>query len=103
MGKNTDRLGSCCSCGKKGRTVRNIICLHWRAPVPGTGWGCAQCNLPGDGAIAVLCDECLEKKREPKFVCSGYPGIDRRLPFEHLDKTPFDHDLSKHPEELARR
>lgn len=33
-------LGPCCGCGKLGPTVRTIVALALRAPVPGTGWGC---------------------------------------------------------------
>jgi hypothetical protein len=58
-------LGSCCICGKEDETVRNLGMLSFRAPIPGTGWGCVQCGLPMDGAQVVICDECAEKQPRP--------------------------------------
>ena len=92
-------LGPCCHCEKTGPAVRNIMMLHRRAPVPGTGWGCFQCGLSQDGAVAVLCDECLEASKPKRFVCVGQPGDGKRMPVEELSTEPFDHDMSKHPEE----
>ncbi len=94
-------LGPCCSCERIGPSVRNIMTLHLRAPVPGTGWDCFQCSLPPDGAIAVLCDECLEASLPIRFVCVGRPGEGNRLPIEQLNGEIFDHDMSKHPEEVG--
>lgn len=91
-------LGTCCHCEKSGPTVRNVLMLSLRAPVPGTGWGCIQCGLPNDGAIAVLCDECLKAERPERFVCVGYAKDNRRMPIESLDKAHFDHDFAKHLE-----
>ena len=90
-------LGACCACEATGATVRNIIMLDKRAPVSGTGWGCVQCRLPFDGAVYVLCDECLDAKREPKDVCRGYPGEGARVSIATVTE-PFEHDMSKHPE-----
>ena len=53
-------LGMCCACRLAGPTVRNIMMIPFRAPVPGKGWGCLVCRLPSDGAVAVVCDACLE-------------------------------------------
>jgi hypothetical protein len=92
-------LGPCCHCQKTGPTVRNVVMLAQRAPVPGTGWGCFQCGLPLDGAVAVLCDECLEASLPMLFVCVGRPGEGKRMPIEGLTNEVFDHDLSRHPEE----
>jgi hypothetical protein len=91
-------LGPCCACEKRGPDVRNIICLHKLAPVPGTGWGCFQCGLPMNGAIVVLCDDCLERNQKPRFVCDGRAGEGKRLPIGQLSADPFEHDMSKHPE-----
>ncbi len=63
-------LGPCCACGKSGPDVRNIMMLHVRAPVPGTGWGCFACKLPLNGAVAVLCDICLLTHAEPPIARS---------------------------------
>lgn len=94
-------LGPCCHCEKADPSVRNVVALARRAPMPGTGWGCFQCHLPPDGAIAVLCDKCSEASLPIRFVCVGQPGKGNRLPVEQLGDEVFYHDLSKHPEEAA--
>lgn len=82
-------LGPCCNCGTT-VGVTNMVMLHRRAPVPGTGWGCMICRLPADGAVAVLCDGCLGQ--EVKAVCLGYPKEGRRTPVKSLAPEAFDHD-----------
>lgn len=94
-------LGPCCACGQKGPTVRNIIALGKRAPIPGTGWGCVQCVLPMDGAQAVACDGCIETGAEIKEVAHGYLAEKGRMAITGLDQTPFKHDMTRHPEMLA--
>lgn len=89
-------LGPCCACEKLGPDVRNVIMLHRKGPTPGKGWGCLVCGLPLDGAVAVLCDDCLEAKAEIRFVCGGYPAQDGRMPLEDLPEERFEHDLSYH-------
>lgn len=91
-------LGPCCACGKNGPFVRNIVCLPYAAPESGAGWGCLQCHLPMDGAVAVLCDECLETNADIKFVIVGKPAEGRRMLLDELEKRPFDHKLKLHPE-----
>jgi len=90
-------LGPCCACQKENSTVRNIICLDRKAPIPGKGWGCFVCGLPSDGAVAVLCDHCFEARAEIRFVCHGYP-YEGRMPIQDLPFEPFEHDLAYHPE-----
>lgn len=94
-------LGSCCSCGKTGADVRNVLMLHFKAPTPGNGcWGCFQCGLPAEGAVAVLCDECLEGDGEFELVTivDGDPANNVRVQLDGFEQIPFEHDLSKHPE-----
>ena len=91
-------LGPCCACGKSGPDVRNVVMLSRRGPTPGKGWGCVVCGLPLDGAIAVLCDGCLEAQAEIRFVCIGYPAEDGRLPIEELPFEFFDHQREFHEE-----
>jgi hypothetical protein len=94
------KLGRCCACEGEDETVRNIIMLDRRSPEPGIGcWGCLQCGLPTAGAVAVVCDHCLETKAEILFACLGAPADNRRIPIGELPPEPFDHDMSKHPEE----
>lgn len=101
MNENINDLGQCCVCEKEGPDVRNIIMLPFEGPVPRQGWGCLQCNLPPNGASAVLCDDCLDHYQEGtaiiKFVLNGYPK-NGRFPIDQLEKTPFDHDMKFHPE-----
>lgn len=97
-------LGKCCVCETSGKAVRNIITLDKKSPETKGGWGCFVCGLPSSGAVAVLCDECLEKtsakESEIKFACLGYPGENRRIETDKLTED-FRHDLSKHPETLS--
>ena len=65
------------------------------APVAGKGWGCVVCGLPSDGAVAVVCDACLESGAPILDVCSGYPASGVRVARESLTE-PFDHDMAAH-------
>lgn len=98
MSDQLPSLGECCVCRKAGPTVRNIIALS-KKTVAGDhrGWGCLVCGLPSTGAVAVLCDECFDKKPIIKFACVGYPYENKRIPIDELTGT-HEHDLSKHPD-----
>lgn len=85
-----ETLGPCCNCGSQDH-VRHIVMLLRLAPIPGKGWGCVVCDLPNDGAIAVLCDNC--RGDEPSAVCVGYPSEGVRLPVSALLSNVFDHNL----------
>jgi hypothetical protein len=54
------------------------------------------------GAVAVLCDNCLEEHvengRPVSLAVVGAPGENRRVPLVSLTE-PFEHDMSKHPGE----
>ena len=98
-------LGTCCICGTD-RGVRNIMMLHVKNQVPGHGWGCVICNLPPDGASAILCDPCFELfqvygETLLKFACRGYPATEGRVPIEELS-VPHEHDLSFHHDDRTR-
>ena len=89
----TPELGPCCICERTGDDVRVLVQLTSRAPIPGHGWGCFVCNIPSDGAVAVICEECaipLEREGAPpitsvlKFACRGYPGTEGRVPYADL-------------------
>lgn len=93
-------LGSCCACGQTGASVRNVVMLHLRLPPEhrnrGTCWGCLVCGLvPPEGAIAVLCDECLIAKRKPNLVIVGLSSHNERMPIELLTE-PYQHNESRH-------
>lgn len=87
-------LGRCCSCGTD-KNVTNILCLPFRAPIAGTGWGCAVCRTPSDGAVTVLCDQCVKDKSPPLFACFGAPEEKGRIAVKELT-TPFGHDQDSH-------
>lgn len=94
-------IGQCCVCGQRA-VMRGFMMLALRAPTPGTGWGCLQCGLPADGAIAALCRPCtrLATKNEAQpvqFVCGAYPGEEARAPIEQC-QTEFRHNMQLHPE-----
>lgn len=90
-------LGPCCACeGSEG--VRNVLMLPYRAPTPGHGWGCFQCGLPLDGAVAVICDGCMRGQVEIKHVCTGRPAEGGRTSISLVKGHHFDHDLTRHPE-----
>lgn len=89
-------LGPCCACGCQGDDVANIIMLHRLAPTPGTGWGCMVCNLPANGAIAVLCNACLNSSAPLRFVVSGLAADQQRIPIEDLPVGEFKHDEAAH-------
>lgn len=90
--------GPCCVCeGLSG--VRNVLMLHKKAPMAGRGWGCVVCGLTCDGAIAIVCDTCIDQPL--KFACRGYPATDGRVAIDELTGTHV-HDLTRHSEEDER-
>lgn len=91
-------LGLCCVCGE--RKADTVIMLPYKSPSPGKGWGCFQCGLPNDGAVAVVCGECFtgvgQKMPDIKYMVIGYPAENVRIPYEPDKLEPFDHDEKKH-------
>jgi hypothetical protein len=91
--------GPCCACGAENDTVRNIMMMTFEAPDGFHGWACLQCGKPARGAIAIICDTCLDSNAEPRFIVGGkYLADCVRVPLEGYDRRHFDHDLTKHPE-----
>lgn len=97
---NPIHFGACCACGTAGPTVRNLLMLPYRAITPGQGWGCVQCGLPSDGAVAVVCDACLASGAPLIDVIDGWPAGQGRVPRARLT-APFDHDPARHPGETV--
>lgn len=89
-------FGACCACGSRVH-VRNFILLPFRTPVPGTGWGCATCGLPADGALSVVCDDCAGKGGEIdlKYMVVGFVSEQMRCEID-CDMEPFEHDAGNH-------
>jgi hypothetical protein len=95
-------LGPCCICERDtAGSVHNVIMLPFRNQVPGHGWGCVVCDMPADGATAVVCDECIELwrsgERDLAFACRGWPGTDGRMPIGELSEV-FEHNRARHDE-----
>ncbi|MEH2164545.1 MAG: hypothetical protein V7K38_26715 [Nostoc sp.] len=61
-------LGACCGCGTRHSRVQNILTLQKKALIPGTGWSCFVCGIPADGAIAIVCDNCLAQIEDGKQI-----------------------------------
>lgn len=83
-------LGACCHCKKVDGSVRNVLMLNKEASIPGTGWGCVVCDLPCNGAVSVMCDECMAKNHEPLEIVLGYPSDKQREPIRSTLKE-FHH------------
>lgn len=102
-------FGPCCICEKDDDTVRNVIALNFRAPTPKTGWGCAKCGRPSNGALVIVCDQCMEdhdKKIDTaiKFVIRDFPAKKQRMAIENIDVSQrFEHDMSQHTDELGMK
>jgi hypothetical protein len=93
-------MGSCCAClGEK--NVRTVVQLNFLAPKPGTGWGCVVCHIRCDGALAVVCDDCLDKNAELLFAVDGYICNKKRIKIDELT-VPFGHDMRHHSEHFEQ-
>lgn len=71
-------IAPCCAC-RIVRVLRTVRELPERASEPGTGWGCVTCQLPPDGALAALCDECAANGREPVDACASWLWLRGRV------------------------
>lgn len=92
-------LGSCCACRLFKPDVRNVLCLGFKAPLAGTGWGCVQCGLALDGAVAVVCDDCLEMAAPLQEICHGFPAERQRAAYAgYAGGERHSHRLERHPE-----
>jgi hypothetical protein len=76
-------FGACCAC-RGIEDVNNVVILDRKGPTPGQGWGCYECGLPSDGAIAVICNACIESGRALVEACTGLPTHDGRTPVSEL-------------------
>ncbi len=100
MNDDEPDLGRCCICEKAG-DITLIVTLPRRCVVPGHGWGCFECGLPSDGAMAVICRECepiylADHDTALRFFCRSYPGSEGRISIDELPEDHFDHDEAKH-------
>ena len=93
----TTWLGSARVAWRRSSASTGSICGA-RAPVPGTGWGCVVCRQPNDGAMAIVCDECLAGKRPYQFAIRGFAADRQRIPIGELAGS-FGHNLDYHRDE----
>ena len=91
----------CCACDRQ-VVSRNLLMLEDRkAPQPGTGWGCVQCGLSLDGALAALCDDCAANPDvKIRYVFNGYVQNGLLIPIEEAPEGKMEHDMKLHPGEL---
>lgn len=94
-----DEYGTCCVCESEMQTC-GIIQLGYKIKSE-SGWGCLQCGLAMEGAIAIVCGACIDKyegnvEDQIKYLMNGKKG---RLPVPPAEeRIPHEHDLSFHPE-----
>jgi len=94
-----NEYGTCCVC-QSDMEMYNIIQLDYKVESE-SGWGCFKCGLPMQGAVAVVCDGCLDEhgndiEDQIRFLMDGVKG---RIPVPPVaDRIPHEHDLSLHPE-----
>ena len=100
MQRNDDDLdlGPCCACEGL-ENVRNVLMLDKKALTLNRGWGCMLCHLPFDGAVAVLCDGCLQTHAEIRFAVDGWTTDKKRVKIEELT-VEHKHDMRFHQDEL---
>lgn len=87
--------GPCCAC-RRNLFLRHVILMGFRGPVPGRGWGCQVCGLPENGAIAVVCDECMALDAPIVDVCSGWAADGGRVEAGPLRCLVWQHDPAVH-------
>ena len=70
-------VGTCCACQEAipDDMPRSVIYFNFKSPTPGRGWGCLFCNLPSEGAVAVICQKCLEAGETVTHVVEGDKGL----------------------------
>ena len=92
--------GCCCIC-ESTQNVNNLIQLDYKVESE-SGWGCMRCGLKAEGAMAIICDDCVEKHgHEPDLEAKIKLLMDgtKRIPVPPVkDRVPHGHDLSRHPE-----
>lgn len=91
--------GCCCACGRIVSDLQNLLMMPFRAPEGFPGWGCVTCGLPSAGAIAVVCNACVDRGAEPQMIAGGRYALEgKRIKLQGFARIPHDHDLKRHPE-----
>ena len=96
-------LGSCCICELR-TDVNNVLHLNFKIESE-SRWGCFECDLPIEGAVACFCDACVESygldtvESHLRFLMNG---TEKRIPMPPPEKRPpHEHDLRYHFSEGA--
>ncbi len=94
-------VGPCCACRRGDVVLRVVVLQDFRVPKSalGKGWGCVVCAIPGNGAIAVLCEPCAAAQAPVVDVCAGYPTEAGRAEAEPLRAFPWSHIRAFHRED----
>ena len=95
--------GTCCVCES---VIEDpiLISLPFKVHVESESkWGCFQCGLPFEGAVAVICDACVDEhgvniEDKIKFLMNNK----ERIPVPPVEiRIPHEHDYSLHSEIIA--
>lgn len=96
---NMTEFGTCCVC-EGGLEDCGLVQLGYKVESE-SGWGCLQCGLAMEGAMAIVCKGCYDKfgvqiEDQIKYVMDGKTG---RIPVPPVEnRIPHKHDLSLHPD-----
>lgn len=87
-------LGRCCICCNN--EASHLINLKKLATIPGSGWGCTECQPIPNGAIAAVCDVCQDlygddiESHLQQAVLDAY-GHKKRINYDQI-LGHFDHE-----------
>lgn len=91
-------LGSCCVC-EGCENVRNIVQLDYKVQSE-SAWGCVVCGLASEGAVAAVCDGCMEKYAQDDIdphIRFLMDTAKRRIPVApESERIPHEHDMQYH-------
>lgn len=69
--------------------LRNFVTLPKLASITGVGcWGNLVIHMPNIGAMALVCDSCVEEGREIRFAINGPPQLGLRVSIDELEPLP---------------
>lgn len=94
-----NEFGTCCACESE-MEICGIVQLDYKVESE-SGWGCVQCGLSTEGAMAIVCGDCYDKYGEDiedqiKYLMNGKKGRISVPPVEN--RVTHEHNLSLHPE-----
>lgn len=96
----TEDYGTCCVCESE-MDECVLIQLDYKVESE-SGWGCLVCDLPMEGAMAVVCADCFDEYDDDledkiKFLMNGIRG---RIPVPPPEsRIKHEHNLMYHPKD----